>query len=184
MTPWSDHCARRFHPHPAMLPPMDTTPSPDRASAIGKILANRDALAPFFSAGADQLARAYAPGKWTMRQLLIHITDSQTICLDRLRRIAADDKPLLLAFDQDRWVAHLHYERLDLGVSGALFHATMSAAADLARNLPPDADARKGVHSEAGLRTFAAQLDFTWQHVAHHLEQVRAAAAGKTWTAK
>ncbi len=62
-----------------------------------------DTLA-LFDTPESKLTQSYAPGKWTARQLLVHISDAETVLLDRLRRIAAENKPALIAFDQDLWV--------------------------------------------------------------------------------
>jgi hypothetical protein len=139
------------------------------------------ATAPFFAADAAVQRRSYAPGKWTLRQVLLHLADCQMVYLDRLCRVAAEDKPLLLAFDENRWADRLAYADRDLVVAGTLFSATSATIADLARRLPADVDQRNGVHSEAGRHSFAEFLAWSASHVAHHLEQVRAPAEGRTW---
>jgi len=160
---------------------MDKTPT-SRAEAVNQMTANRDAILPFFAVSAEVAARTYAPGKWTLRQVLIHIADSETVNFDRLRRLAAEDKPWLLAFDQDLWKQRLEYDRRDLALTGVLFNATRAAAIDLVKVLTEAVDARQGVHNEAGIRTFGEQIAICWRHAAHHLEQVRAAAGGRLWT--
>lgn len=139
-----------------------------------------DALA-LFAADAAALARPYAPGKWSGRQVLLHLTDANGVLLDRLRRLQADAKPLLWAFDQDAWGEHLHYGRRDLAVATTLFTATLDTIIELAVLVPPERFERAGIHSEIGRKTFAEVLAFIHQHNQHHLEQVRAAVQGKTW---
>ena len=63
-----------------------------------------DTLA-FFDAPEAAMNRAYAPGKWTLREILVHLSDTEAVYLDRARRILSDEKPSLLGFDQDRWAA-------------------------------------------------------------------------------
>ena len=140
-----------------------------------------DALA-LFAADPAQLARPYAPGKWNGRQVLLHLADANCVLLDRLRRLQADAKPLLWAFDQDAWNVHLHYERRDLKVASALLAATLDSVIELAVLVPPERFERAGIHNEIGRKTFAEVLAFIHQHNQHHLEQVRAAVQGKTWS--
>ena len=160
---------------------MDKTPT-SRAEAITRLSANRDDILPYFAVSPEVAARTYAPGKWTLRQVLIHIADAETVNLDRLRRLAAEEKPVIMGFDPDRWTAHLATGRRDLAITGVLFAAARAAVIDLVRVLPEDVDARSGVHSEYGPRTFGEQVTVGWWHAAHHLEQVRAAAGGRLWT--
>jgi uncharacterized damage-inducible protein DinB len=103
--------------------------------------------------------------------------------LDRLRRLQADAKPLLWAFDQDAWNTHLAYDRRDLAVAGALFLATLDAIIELATLVPAARFDRAGIHSEIGRKTFAEVLGFVHDHNTHHFAQVRASITGTTWTA-
>jgi hypothetical protein len=160
---------------------MDKTPT-SRTDAITHLTATRDAILPYFAVSAEVQARTYAPGKWTVRQLLIHIADAETVNLDRVRRLAAEQEPVIMGFDPDRWTALLGTDRRDLAITGVLFNAARAAIIDLVRILPADLDARSGVHTEYGPRTLGEQIAIGWRHAAHHLEQVQAAANGRTWT--
>ncbi len=136
-----------------------------------------------FSADPSALGRAYAPGKWSGRQVLLHLTDASGVLLDRLRRLQADTKPLLWAFDQDAWAERLASPQRDLRLAGALFAATLDTIVELAGQVPADRWERAGIHSEIGRKTFAEVLAFVHDHTQHHFAQVRAAVAGTTWTA-
>lgn len=142
---------------------------------------DRDEALALFSTDAAVLARPYAPGKWNGRQVLLHLTDANGVLLDRLRRLQADAKPLLWAFDQDAWGKHLHYDQRDLTIASALFVATLDTIAELANLVPPERFARAGIHSEIGRKTFAEVLAFIHQHNQHHFDQVRACVQGKVW---
>lgn len=142
---------------------------------------DRDEALAQFAADPAALARPYAPGKWTARHVLLHLTDANGVLLDRLRRLQADPKPLLWAFDQDAWAQHLCYERRDLKLAAALFAATIDTIAELATLVPAERFARAGIHSEIGRKTFAEVISFIHDHNEHHLGQVRAAVQGKVW---
>lgn len=142
---------------------------------------DRDEGLELFAADAAALARPYAPGRWSGRYVLLHLTDANGVLLDRLRRIQAEAKPLLWAFDQDAWAEHLLYERRALSTAAALFRATLDAIAELAMLVPSERFERAGIHSEIGRKTFAEVLAFIHHHNQHHLGQVRAAVQGKIW---
>jgi uncharacterized damage-inducible protein DinB len=143
---------------------------------------SRDRALAAFALPADALARTYAPGKWQARQLLIHISDVECVFLDRLRRVLAQDKALLLAIEPDRWAARLAGPGRDLATAGRLFAASRESLIELASSLSEADLARTAVHSERGLLTAKQIIDFAAWHAAHHLDQVEAARDGRTWT--
>ncbi len=145
------------------------------------LVVTRDVTLAAFAATPEQLARSYAPGKWTLRQLLLHLVDTEGVLLDRLHRLAADDKPLLWPFDENRWMAELGGGARSLATAATLFTATRAAVLELASLVPPERWTRAGVHAEAGRTTFGEVLQKVHRHNAHHLEQVRACIAGTAW---
>ena len=153
-----------------------------RDDAIRNLQRLMNETLPYFSAPREQLDRAYAPGKWTLREVLVHLSDSETVILDRLRRAAAEPAPHFDAFDQDRWAELLQYKTRDLSVARAQFEAARRSIIELASTMPLEVDARTGVHSETGTRSFAQLLAAVQTHNAHHLAQAKACAEGRTWT--
>jgi len=136
---------------------------------------------PYFVQSESVQQKSYAPGKWTMRELLAHLSDTETVYLDRLRRLAAERKPVLQAFDQDLWAAALLYKTRDLHLAKDQYKAARRGIMELARELDAALDTKTGQHTEAGAKTFAQVLQTVVSHNAHHLEQLRAVVAGKEW---
>lgn len=134
----------------------------------------RDATLPIFDLPERKLAKRYRRGGWTAREVLVHIADTETVLLDRLRRVAAQEKPLLLAFDPDAWTARLDYAGRDLALARALYLAARSTIAELVERHRADAG-RLGVHNEVGLLSLAAIAEKVASHNQHHLEQIRRA---------
>ena len=52
-----------------------------------------------------------APGKWSIRQIVAHLADSEMVGAHRFRQMIAEDNPTLIAFDQDAWARNLDYAR-------------------------------------------------------------------------
>ena len=149
---------------------------------IDDLRRDRAAALALFAAEPRTLLQPYAPGKWNGRRVLIHLADALGVQLDRLRRLQADEKPLLWAFDPDRWAEHLRYDQRSLALAQGLFVANCDAIIELATQTPADRYERAGVHSENGKKTFVEILAFVHWHTRHHLDQVAAAVAGTTWT--
>ena len=134
----------------------------------------RDRTVPLFDANERMLAARYRKGGWTARQVLVHISDIEVVFLDRMRRVLAQDKPLLMAMDPDGWADKLAYAKRDLGLAQAQFVAARSSIIELIEANRDQAE-RFGVHSEAGRLTLADVVKKVEWHHRHHLEQVEAA---------
>ena len=148
---------------------------------IAQLAANQVRVQTAFRHDAAALARSYAPGKWTARQLLLHIADLESMFLDRLRRGLADHKPLLLALDPDRWTARLGGGFRDLTPAAGLFNASRTAYMELASSIADEEWKRTAVHTEYGLFTVRQLVEKALWHADHHLAQVEAAVAGRPW---
>jgi hypothetical protein len=148
---------------------------------LAELARTRDATLPYFDADPAVQTRSYAPGKWDMRRFLLHLADSESVYLDRLRRLVADEQPLLWVFDENRWTDRLHPEQRSLRVAADLFRANREAVIELCRLSPPTAWARAGVHNLDGRRTFEEVAAKIWRHNAHHLGQLAAIADGRPW---
>src|ERR1700751_1157966 len=63
--------------------------------------------------GADdaELDARPAPGKWTAREVVHHLADSEMTSAIRLRLLLAVDAPRIVGYDQDLFAARLHYDR-------------------------------------------------------------------------
>jgi len=140
-----------------------------------------EALAAF-DAPEAALNRSYGAGKWTLRQILIHLSDSETVLLDRLRRMASENNPALIGFDENLWVTGLAYEKRDLTLARQQFEVARRSVIELAWILSDNVDARIGTHSEAGKQTFGENLKKIHEHTVHHMEQAKACIEGRTWT--
>lgn len=134
-----------------------------------------------FAADPVALEQRYAPDKWTGRQMLLHIVDCESAFLDRIKRALADSKPLLWALEPDRWDARLVFPNRTLAVGQALFSAQRATIRELAVSITDAEWPRQVVHSEAGKVSVLDIMTKVVFHNEHHLAQVEAAIAGRTW---
>ena len=137
--------------------------------------ATRDETLEYFDGNVSQLNATYAPGKWTVRQLLHHLADSETVLLERIKRVLSEGRRVLWAFDQEAWALTLDYDRLPLAISRDQYRAARASARHLAERFYESHGALEWVHSETGVRTLRDEMDKVAWHNEHHLGQIRAA---------
>src|SRR5712671_3752929 len=82
---------------------------------------------------------AIAPGKWSIRQIVAHLADSELVGAHRLRQVIAEDNPTLIAFDQDAWTRNLDYAVRKPKQSLETFRRIRAENYDLLKGLPPEA---------------------------------------------
>lgn len=121
----------------------------------------------------EDLRAKPGPGAWSIRELVIHVLDSDLVAHDRMRRVAGMERPLLLAYDENAYIARLPYDALDLGLVCEVFGSTRRLMAQLLRALPDDAFAREGVHNERGIVTLGGLVSGYVEHLEHHLRFAR-----------
>jgi DinB superfamily len=120
-----------------------------------------------------------APGKWTAREIVHHLADSEMTSAIRLRLLLATDRPQIAGYDQDEFARRLHYDRPIAASLAALQAATASTAELLDRM--SDADwTREGTHSEVGRYGIDTWLGIYAAHAHKHAAQILKARASAT----
>jgi hypothetical protein len=129
--------------------------------------------------GAAGAELDYVPGpdKWSVRQILCHVADSEIVVAERFRRIIAEDNPLLVAYDQDAWARNLDYQRRKIVQALETFRHIRAENYELLKSLPETAFERKGTHQERGVVTLLDQLRVYARHAEQHAEQIRGVRA-------
>jgi len=113
------------------------------------------------------------PGTWSIQQIVIHLVDSDLIGADRMKRIIAEDRPELLGYDQNRFVAALFYQEQLIEDAVKIFDLNRRQFARVLHRLPAEAFERTGTHSERGVVTLGQQLHGYCDHLDHHLNFVQ-----------
>ena len=128
----------------------------------------------------EQLLRVPPPdagpevGKWSIQQVILHCMDSELVSADRIKRIAAEDDPVLQAWDENRFVERLCYDQQSAEDAAALIALLRRQTTRIMRNLPDAAFASTGRHTERGPQTIADVLGYAVPHLERHLNFVRA----------
>jgi hypothetical protein len=113
-----------------------------------------------------------APGKWSIRDVIQHLADSELVGGFRLRMVLAHERPSLTGYDQDLWASRLRY--CDVDVSDALEQFTVVRRANMRiwEHLSPADLARVGMHSERGEESLELMRRLYAGHDLLHLRQL------------
>jgi hypothetical protein len=130
--------------------------------------AQPDALAALLG-GADA-DYAYAPGKWTVRQLAQHVVDAERVFAYRALRFGRGDTTPLPGFDQDPWVEADPGQSLEAIVAEA--RVVRASTLALFRAFPEEAWDRSGEASGYPMTVRALGYAIAG-HTAHHLAILR-----------
>ena len=118
-----------------------------------------------------------APDKWSVRQIVAHLSDSELVAAERFRRMLAEEEPPIAGYDEKKWAENLDYARRKPSQSLEMFRRLRQENYELLKELPEAAFARKGIHSERGPMTVLDWLVIYARHAEKHTEQIRAARA-------
>lgn len=115
---------------------------------------------------------AYAQGKWTIKQLLGHVNDTERIMGYRALSIARGEEQSLPGFDQDKYVVTGHFEKRKLSNLISEFEALREANLLLFETLTEDEINKTGMANNYFI-SVNALLHIIAGHVAHHLRILR-----------
>jgi hypothetical protein len=131
-----------------------------------------DALA---GATARELDFSPGAGKWTIRQIVHHLADSEMTSAIRLRMLIASERPAIVGYDQDEYARRLYYTDRPIEASLSAFDAARRTTAEILDHMTDDEWQREGTHSEIGRYTVHTWLELYAAHAHGHAEQIRAA---------
>lgn len=120
----------------------------------------------------EQSLHAYAPGKWTIRELLNHVNDGERVFLSRAFWFARGFQDPLPSFEQDVAVQYAHANETSWAELVEEFKTVRAATISFFKNLPDEAWSRTGVASDNSV-TVRACAYIIAGHVAHHTNVLR-----------
>ncbi len=142
--------------------------APEVSDAAGQLQMQCDALVAFLAPlSNEQSEYRYGPDKWSIKELLGHLCDSERIFAYRLLRIGRGDETPLSGFDENTYATTAQTGHRGFADVLEEWIAVRSATQALVRGLPADAWPRRGVSNGHPI-TAAALLYIILGHVDHH----------------
>ncbi|HVF19919.1 MAG TPA: DinB family protein [Mycobacteriales bacterium] len=129
--------------------------------------------------GASDVGLDRRPGddEWSTREVVHHLADSEMTSALRLRRLLAEDAPVIAAYDEAEFARRLHYDTRPIEPSLDALAAARRTTSDILRRLSDDDWSRAGTHTESGPYSVDDWLEIYASHAHDHAEQIRRALA-------
>jgi DinB superfamily len=121
----------------------------------------------------EELDAQPVPGTWSIREIVVHLMDSDLVGSERMKRVIAMEEPSLLGYDETAFARALDYGSTDVGLASEVFALNRKLTARILRGLPDRAFDRVGHHSERGPETLRDLVEGYVGHLEHHMTFVR-----------
>ncbi len=120
----------------------------------------------------EQLRARPVAGKWSTLEVVCHLVDSEQAWCHRMKRVIAEQNPLIIGYDETRFTAALAYHAHDLEEELTLLDCMRKQMARVLAGVSAEAWSRACVHSERGLMTLAEMLKAEVDHIPHHIRHI------------
>jgi len=107
---------------------------------------------------------------WSIQEIVLHLFDSELIAIHRMRRIIAENNPLLIGYNESEFAQNLFYEKSDPTLAATILKQLRLMMATTLEVLPDEAFIRRGVHSEVGRLELGVYLGKNVDHLRHHMK--------------
>src|SRR5262245_976954 len=119
-----------------------------------------------------QANHRYAPEKWSVKEVVGHITDAERVFSYRALRIARADTTPLPGFDENAWVPVAHFDRRSMHDLVAGYEAVRAATVALLSSFDEDALTRRGTANDQVI-SVRALAHIMAGHELHHVALLR-----------
>jgi hypothetical protein len=122
---------------------------------------------------AEKLSSHPLPDKWSAREIVHHLADSESTSALRLRRLLTEDRPVIQGYDQDEYARRLKYNERNMDPALAAFRAARETTLQVLRLMTESDWLREGEHTESGRYTPEDWLRIYAAHAHNHASQIR-----------
>jgi hypothetical protein len=145
-------------------------PDVDVLTALEQQLPETQAL--LRSVSPEHALFRYEPGKWSVKEMLGHVNDTERIFTYRALRIARGDQTPLAGFEQNDYIKPGGFDKRSIASLSIEFEYVRRATISLFRNLDAEAWERRGIASavEVSVRALAYIIA---GHELHHRKILR-----------
>lgn len=121
----------------------------------------------------EQLSFKPSEKSWSIREIIIHISDAELVHIHRMKVVLSEDNPVLTAFDQDLWTIRLNSQHIDHQLYLNLFKSMRESFLPILHQLTEQDYLRIGTHNQDGQLTFKEIFEHSIEHIDTHIGQIR-----------
>ena len=146
----------------------------ERSELIAKYAAGYEEVAQALNGfPAESLNARLIPGKWSAREIVHHLGDSESTSAFRLRKLLVEDNAIIEGYDQDQFATRLHYNERDETPALEAFRSARETTLPLLKMMSEEDWQRVGTHTESGRYTTENWLTIYANHAHNHAAQIR-----------
>jgi hypothetical protein len=149
---------------------IDAAPEGDPLALLRSQMSEATAL--FVGLSEAQGAYRYAPGKWSLKDLIQHLSDTERIFAYRCLRIGRGDATPLAGFEENDYATAARAEEHSVADLLADFQVSRAAAISLFRSFPDAAWGQQGTSNGRAITARCVPY-ICLGHAAHHLDVIR-----------
>lgn len=113
------------------------------------------------------------PGKWSAKEIVHHLADSETTAAGRLRKLLCEDNAVIQGYDQDVYATTLRYNERDMAPALEAFRLARETTQQILKLMTEEQWKREGTHSEMGRYSTEQWLSIYAAHAHNHASQIR-----------
>lgn len=137
-----------------------------------------DTMSLLHTVSAAQALYRYAPDKWSIKEVLGHVVDSERVFTYRALRFSRGDETPLAGFDQDAWIKTANSDARTWGSMKEEFELVRRSTVAFYSSLEPSAWTRRGTAWERPF-TVRAMAYITAGHELNHVGIIRSRYLGR-----
>ena len=146
----------------------------ERNELIAKYAAGYEEVAQALNGfPAESLSARPIPGKWSAREIVHHLGDSESTSAFRLRKLLVEDNAIIEGYDQDQFATRLRYNERDMAPALEAFRSARESTLQLLQLMSEEDWQRVGTHTEIGRYTTENWLTIYANHAHNHAAQIR-----------
>ncbi len=115
-----------------------------------------------------------APNEWSVKEIVVHMGDSESMAALRLRKLIVEPGTTLMAYNESGWADALNYRKQDMEDSLQIIKYARQSTYRLLKTLPDEVFRHAVIHPEYDEPyTFDRWLNIYAQHIPDHIEQMK-----------
>ncbi len=118
----------------------------------------------------EDLLKTPGPGDWNTNQVVLHITDTELLFTERMKRVLTEKEPSLIKADESEWAKKFFYSEQSAGESAVLFDLNRKSTVFILDRLEDSEFEKIGIHSSRGPQTLRQIVELCSTHLDSHLK--------------